>query len=83
MGLKEIAMNPPERQHPKGTQRYIFGFRTITLSYSAEESPTCAPSYTRGSSTLNEIQSAGPGPEPEVLLGLELSLQPSTVQMCH
>lgn len=44
MGLKEIAMNPPERQHPKGTQRYIFGFRTITLLYSGEESPTCAPS---------------------------------------
>lgn len=77
MGLKEIATNPPERQHPKGTQRYILGFRSSILSYSGEESPTCAPSYTHGIPTLNEIQSAGPGPE--VLLGLEAS----TVQMCH
>lgn len=81
MGLKEITINPHERQHPKGIQRYISEFRTITLPYSGEESLTCAPSYTHETPTLNEIQSAGP--RPEVLLGLELSPQPSTVQMCH
>lgn len=81
MDSKEIAMNPPERQHPKGTQRCIFGFRTITLPYSGEESPSCARSYTRETLSLNEIQSTGP--RPEVLPRLELSPQPSTVQMCH